>query len=128
VLNNRDASATALKFYAFSLIEQGKEDEARQTLEQFFQKAKPEEIKPSDYGQYANLLLKMKEDSLANIALEKGIALDTAMEAMDLRELNAETYRKRRKFEEAAQAYEQLVEAKKAIEVQPSAYDFFWMG
>ncbi len=128
VLNNRDASATALKFYAFSLIEQGKDDVARQTLEQFFQKATPEEVKPSDYSQYAKLLLKMNEDSLANVALEHGIALDTAMEAMDLRELNAETYRKRKKFEEAAQAYEQLVATKKAIESQPSAYDYFWMG
>lgn len=128
VLNNRDASATALKFYAFSLIEQGKDDVARQTLEQFFQKATPEEVKPSDYSQYAKLLLNMNEDSLANVALEHGIALDTAMEAMDLRELNAETYRKRKKFEEAAQAYEQLVATKKAIESQPSAYDYFWMG
>lgn len=128
VLNNRDASATALKYYAFSLIEQGKDSVARLTLEQFFQKAKPEEIQPADYGQYGKLLLKLKEDSIANIAFEKGIAIDSAKEAIDLRELNAETYRKRQKFEEAAQAYDDLVATKLSIDMRPSPYDYFWMG
>src|SRR5690606_20517130 len=78
VLNDKNASPTALKFYAFSLIEQNKDEEAQKILEQFFQKASPKDIKTSDYASYGKLLLKLKKDSLANEAFAKGIALDTA--------------------------------------------------
>lgn len=128
VLNDKNASPTALKFYAFSLIEQGKDEEAQKILEQFFQKAKPEEIKPSDYASYGKLLLKLERDSLANEAFAKGIELDTAFQEMEIRELHAETYRKRKKFAEAAQAYKDLITAKESAEIRPSAYDLFWMG
>ena len=128
VLNDRDASPTALKFYAFSLIEQGKKEEARGILEQFFQKAKPTDLKPSDYGSYGKLLLELKQDSLANEAFAKGIEIDTANQEMEIRELHAETYRKRQKFTEAAAAYSDLVAAKEAAEIRPSPYDLFWMG
>lgn len=128
VLNDRNASPTALKFYAFTLIEQKKFAEARGILEQFFQKAKPEDIKPSDYASYGKLLLELKADSVANEAFAKGIALDTANQELELRELQAETYYKRKKYSEAAQAYAELIKAKEANEQKPSAYDLFYMG
>lgn len=128
VLNDKNASPTALKFYAFSLIEQGKLDEAQKILEQFFEKAKPEEIKASDYASYGKLLLKLKNDSLANEAFAKGIQLDTANEDMEIRELHAETYYKRKKYDEAAEAYSDLVKTKEEMEQRPSPYDLFYMG
>ena len=126
VLNDKNASPTALKFYAFSLIEQGKDQEARNILEQYFQKAKPEDLKASDYVSYGELLIKLQEDSLANEILAKGIALDSTN--LETRELQAETYRKRKKYVEASQAYEDLIKAKEAVEVRPSAYDLYYMG
>lgn len=128
VLNDKNASPTALKFYAFSLIEQGKLDEAQKILEQFFQKAKPEDIKASDYASYGKLLLKLKSDSLANEAFAKGIELDTANEDMEIRELQAETFYKRKKYEKAAEAYSDLVKTKEEMEQRPSPYDLFYMG
>lgn len=128
VLNDKNASPTALKFYAFSLVEQGKLDEAQKILEQFFQTAKPEEIKPSDYASYGQLLLKLDRDSLANEAFASGIKIDTANQEMELRELHAETYYKRKKYSEAADAYTDLIKAKEANEQKPSAYDLFYMG
>lgn len=128
VLNDSNASSTALKFYAFSLIEQGKKDEARKILEQFFQKAKPEEIKASDYASYGKLLLDLKQDSLANEAFAKGIALDTANQEMEIRELNAKTLYQRKKYDQAAKAYTDLIKTKQELGQQPSGYDLFYKG
>jgi len=126
VLTDKNASPTALKFYAFSLIEQGKDQEARKILEQYFQKAKPEEVKASDYASYGKLLLKLKEDSLANEIFAKGILLDSADQ--EIRELHAETYYKRKKYSQAAEAYGDLVKVKERAEQRPSPYDLFYMG
>lgn len=128
VLNDENASATAYKFYARSLLEQKKYDEAQSVFEKYFQIAKPDEIQSSDYAAYGKLLLELEQDSLANEVFVKGLALDTAKQDFDLMELQAETYRKRQKFDEAAAAYEELVKAKLAAEMQPSAYNLFWMG
>lgn len=128
VLNNRNASATAWKFYGLSLLEQKKYDEAKPVFEKYFEIATPKEIQSSDYAAYGKLLLQLKQDSLANEAFVKGIELDTANLDFDLMELQAETYRKRQKFTKAAAAYERMVNAKRAAEVTPSAYDLFWMG
>lgn len=128
VLNDKNASPTALKFYAFSLIEQGKDEEAQKILDQFFRTAKPEDIKSSDYASYGKLLLKLKQDSLANEAFAKGIQLDTAFQDMEIRELQAKTYYSRKKYDSASQAYEELISMKGKLEQRPSAYDLFYLG
>lgn len=122
VLNDKNASPTALKFYAYSLIEQDKDVEARNILEQYFQKAKPEDLKASDYASYGKLMLKLKEDSLANESFAKGILLDSA--DVEVLQLHAETYMKRKKYTEAAKAYENLVAARKS----PSSQDLYYLG
>lgn len=128
VLNDRNASPTALKFYAFSLIEQNKLEEAQKILEQFFQKAEPKDIKASDYASYGKLLLKLERDSLANEAFAKGIELDTAFQDMEVRELHAKTYYQRKKYDSASQAYEKLIATKEKAEQPKSAYDLFYLG
>jgi tetratricopeptide (TPR) repeat protein len=129
VLNNKNASPTALKFWAFTLIEQGKYGEAQKVLEQYFQKAKPEDIKAADYASYGKLLLEhLKMDSLALMAFKKGIALDTAKQEIDLRELYAKTLYQNKKYPEAAEAYTDVIEIKQGLEQRPSAYDLFYQG
>lgn len=128
VLKDRNASPTALKFYAFALMEQGKDEEAEKILSQFFQTAEPKDIKASDYATYGKLLLKLKKDSLANDVFVKGIELDTAFQEMEIRELHAKTYYDRKKYDKAVEAYEDLIEAKKKAEMPPSAYDMFYLG
>jgi tetratricopeptide (TPR) repeat protein len=128
VLNDKNATPTALKFYAFALMEQNKDQEAIKILEQYFQKADPKDIKAADYVPYGKLLIKLGQDSLANEVFARGIKIDTAKQEIELHELQAETYRKRQKFAEAAQAYKELIEAKEAAERPVSPYDLFWMG
>ena len=128
VLNDKNASPTAYKFYALSLLEQKKYDEAKNVFEKYFQIAKPEDIKASDYAGYGKLLLEVKEDSLANEAFAKGIALDTANQEIEVRELHAKTLYQRKKYAEAAQAYEDLLKVKTQAEMPVSAYDMFYMG
>lgn len=128
VLNDKNATPTALKFYAFALMEQNKDQEAIKILEQYFEKADPKDIKPSDYVPYGKLLIKLGQDSLANEVFAKGIAIDTAHQEIELYEIQAETYRKRQKFAKAADAYQQLIEVKEELEMPASPYDLFWKG
>jgi tetratricopeptide (TPR) repeat protein len=128
VLNDKNASPTAWKFYGMSLLEQKKYDEARRVFEKYFQTAKPEDLKAADYASYGKLLLETKEDSLANEMFAKGIALDTAHQEIELRELQAKTYYQRKKYAEASQAYEDLFKVKEEAEMPPSAYDMFYLG
>lgn len=128
VLNDQNASPTAYKFYAMSLLEQKKYKEARPIFEKYFQKSKPDDIKPGDYGSYGKLLLELKEDSLANESFAKGIRLDTANQEVEMRELNAKTLYQRKKFGEASEAYEDLQRVKKELEMPASAYDLFYLG
>ena len=128
VLKDRNASPTALKFYSFALMEQGKDEEAEKILGQFFETAESKDIKASDYATYGKLLLKLKKDSLANEVFAKGIELDTAFQEMEIRELHAKTYYDRKKYDKAVEAYEELIEAKKKAEMPPSAYDMFYLG
>lgn len=122
VLTDKNASPTALKFYAYSLVEQDKNDEARKILEQYFQKVKPEDIQASDYASYGKLLLKLNEDSLANETFAKGIVLDSADQ--EVLQLHAETFMKRKKYAEAAQAYEDLAAARST----PLSQDLWYLG
>jgi tetratricopeptide (TPR) repeat protein len=107
VTTNPNVSPVALRYYAYSLTEQGKTDEARKIFDQYFQRAKPEELQGSDYTYFGKLLLKTKEDSLASEAFTKAVEMDsTQIEAADL---NAETLFKARKFDKAIVAYNKLM-------------------
>ena len=128
VLNDDNASPTAYKFYGRSLLEQKKYDEARGVFEKYFSIAKPEDLNASDYAAYGKLLLETKEDSLANEIFAKGIALDTANQDIEVRELHAKTLYQRKKYEEAAKAYEDLLKVKTEAKMPTSAYDMFYMG
>lgn len=142
VLNDKNATPTALKFYAFALMVQNKDEEAKKILDDFFQKADPKDIKASDYASYGKLLLKLgskydengdkkmatKHDSLANVAFRKGIAMDTAFQNVEMWELHAKTFYQRKKYDSAAIAYKELIAKKDAAEMSPSAYDVFYLG
>ncbi|MFZ6013703.1 MAG: tetratricopeptide repeat protein [Bacteroidota bacterium] len=128
VLNKPDASTTALRYYAYSLVEQSKNDptkveEARNIFEQYFKKAKTEDIKASDYEYYAKLLVKIpNQDSLVNEAIAKSLALDSLQPEM--LQIHGDTYMKRKKYAEAVGAYKQLIAQRK----QPLSQDLFAIG
>jgi tetratricopeptide (TPR) repeat protein len=130
VISNPNAPTVALKYYAYSLIEQSKNEteggpkttEARKIMDQYFQKAKPEELTGSDYTYLGKLQLKTKEDSLANETLTKAVELDSTQ--VEAAQLNAETYFKRRKYDKAIPAYIKLISMRK----QPLMSEVFNLG
>jgi tetratricopeptide (TPR) repeat protein len=133
VTTNPNVSPVALRYYAYSLIEQSKNEteggakstEAGRILELYFQKAKPEDIQPSDYAYYGKLKLALKTpegDSLANENFAKSIALDSAQ--AEILQLHGDTYLKRKKFPEAVAAFKQLM----AIRQQPLSQDLWSIG
>jgi tetratricopeptide (TPR) repeat protein len=126
VTTNPNVPAVAYKFYALSLIQQGKGTEAVSMFEKYFQKAKPEDIQGNDYADYAKVQLETKTkpgDSLANVYFDRAIKMDTTI-GPEVMELHAETYLKRRKLPEAIAAYKQLMSVRK----QPMSADLFNIG
>ena len=126
VTSKADASPTALKYYAYTLIEgdttRASAEEAQKILDRYFQQAKPEDIQPSDYTYYGKLLIELDQDSLANESFAKSLDLDSAQQ--DVAKLHADTYFKRRKYEEAAGAYKHLI----SIRSQPLSQDLWSLG
>jgi tetratricopeptide (TPR) repeat protein len=122
VTTNPNVSPVALRYYAYSLTEQDKTDEARKIFEQYFQRAKPEEIVAGDYGYYGKLLVKLKEDSLANESFAKSLVLDSAQ--AEILQMHGDTYLKRKKYPEAIAAYKQLISIRQA----PLSQDLWSIG
>jgi tetratricopeptide (TPR) repeat protein len=126
VINSPNASPTALKYYAYSLLEKdttrASAEQARPLLDQYFQKAKPEDIQGSDYAYYGKLLLELKEDSLASESFAKSLELDSAQQ--EIWQLHGDTYLKRKKFPEAVDAFRNLM----ALRKQPLSQDLWSLG
>lgn len=125
VTTNPNVPAVAYRYHAYSLTEQGKSAEAKEAFDKYFSKAKPEEIQAQDYLYLAELQLSLKTpegDSLATETLAKGLALDST--SVETAQLLADTYFKRKKFDEAIVAYKRLDKLKPT----PSINDLFKKG
>jgi tetratricopeptide (TPR) repeat protein len=125
VTTNQNVAPVAFKFYALSLIEQQKLDEATKMFEQYFAKAKPENLVADDYAEYGKLKLLLKTpegDSLANEYFAKSIDLDSAQ--TDILQLHGDTFLKRKKFDEAIVAFKQLM----SLRQQPLSQDLWSIG
>jgi tetratricopeptide (TPR) repeat protein len=126
VTSSPDASPVALKYYGRSLVERdttkASAAEARPIYERYFTKAQPDDIDPSDYEYYGKVLLKLKEDSLANESFSKSLDLDSTQS--DVLQLQGDTYFKRKKYKEAAETFKQLMSIRK----QPLAQDLWSIG
>jgi tetratricopeptide (TPR) repeat protein len=105
-----DVSITALRYYAHAATEAGDTVEAGPAFEQYFAKAKPEEVEAADYTTYAKLLQRMGKDSLALVQFEKSIAKEGKQP--DIIQGMGETYFKTKRYPEAIKAYETLATLK----------------
>lgn len=126
VTTNPNVPAVAYKYYALSLVQQGKAAEAVTMYEKYFQKAKKEDITGDDYAEYAKVQLEAKTpqgDSLANTYFAEAIKMDTTIGA-DVLQLHADTYLRRKKFTEAVAVLKQLIASRK----QPLSQDLFAIG
>jgi tetratricopeptide (TPR) repeat protein len=117
VNTNPNVPPVAYKFEGLSLIQQGKAKEAASSFDNYFKKAKPEDLTGDDYADYGRVMAEQKTpmgDSLANEYLTKALSMDTTL-GSDVRQLNADTYMKRKKFPEAVEAYKTLMKSRQQV-------------
>lgn len=122
VTTNPDVSCMAFRYYAYSLTVQKNTDEARKIFDKYFKCAKPEEIQADDYGYYGKLLVELKADSLANESFAKSLDLDSLQP--DILQEHGEAFYRRKKYEDAAIAFKDLISIRKA----PLSQDLYWIG
>ncbi|HNC31382.1 MAG TPA: tetratricopeptide repeat protein, partial [Cyclobacteriaceae bacterium] len=78
--------------------------------EQFLTKALVEDLTARDFVDLGKLYIALNQDSLGEIQLKRAIAFDP--ESIEAAQLHAEMLYKSKRYEEAAEAYEKLVEVK----------------
>ena len=130
VIKKPDVPAVALRYYAYSLIEQSrnepegseKSEQARKVLEQYFQKAKPEDIQATDYAYLGKLHLKSGNDSLAHENFARSLEMDSTQ--TDIAQLHAEAYFDSAKYEKAVPAFKILINSRP----QPLISEVFKLG
>lgn len=117
-----DASPITLRFYAISLFEAGDYQQSRNIFEQYFVKAPQQEIEASDYVYHGKVLLKESEDSLAVLSFQKSLQMEPRKP--EVIQLQAETYFKSKKYQNAIASYEQLM----TIRPKPASQDYYTLG
>lgn len=106
---------------------------AKSSFEQYFAKAKPDQIGMGDYSTYANVLLKFPgNDSLAGTYVDKAVSLDS-VEANKVTYLKsiASYYETQKKFKEAADWYNKIISVKKNLsktDLYNAGYNYFRAG
>ncbi len=122
VIQKPDVSPITLRFYAFSLFGVEDFEQSRIVMEQYLAKAPPAEIEASDYKSYGQLLVKLKEDSLAIESFRESYIRDTTQ--TDILQLQAEMLFNRKRYPEAIESYGRLIKKRQ----KPVSQDFFKIG
>jgi tetratricopeptide (TPR) repeat protein len=118
-----DASITSKRFYAQSLYKSGSLEKSRAMFDEYFAKAKPEDIDASDYREYGNLLVDLKVDSLAVTAFQKSLDLEPKQSEM-LQQQAKLYFESLKKYPESIKAYEKL----RALKGNWSSNDLYTVG
>ena len=114
----------ALKAYSYNKL--GDTSKARQFFEEFFAKVNPDNIGPTDYVTYAQVLLQTPgNSSKAETMVEKAIKLDTvpANKLNYVRDVAKSLYDQER-FADAAKWYKKILH----LTPQYSPVDLYWAG
>src|SRR6185295_12658041 len=117
-----DVKVVTLRFYANSLFEDADYQTSKDVFEKYFAKAKPEDVIAKDHSDYGNVLLKLKQDSLAILAFQKSLVMSP--DQQDILQLVGDTYFKGKKFPQAIEAYQKLMSKRK----EPKSLDYFSIG
>jgi Flp pilus assembly protein TadD len=109
-----------LKAYSYDKL--GDSINAKANFEQFFAKISPDKIGPNDYATYGKVLLKVpgsdsmqtiKNDSLATVYIEKGIALDTVLsDKLDIIKATAQSLIDAKNYAQAGKWYTKILSLK----------------
>lgn len=121
-----NTKARVYKLIADSYLQKKDTASAKEFVDQYFAKAKPEELSPIDYGMKASVysIIPGQEDVVYNSYLE-GIKVDTVMEnKVDLLKKGAEFFKNKGQREKEGDLLAALVELKP----KPSINDMFDVG
>ncbi len=121
-IQKSDVSPLTLRFYAFSLFAVDDFAQTQTVMEQYFAKQVPAQIEASDYKFYAQLLMKLNQDSLAIEGFENSYRLDTTQ--TEVLQTIAETQIKNKRYEKAINAYSRLMKKR----AKPLSADHFKIG
>jgi tetratricopeptide (TPR) repeat protein len=126
VIRSENVNPIALKYYAFSLLEQDtarkNAEQARPLLEKYMSKLKPEDIQAADHAYYGKLLLKLNEDSLASESFARSLELDSTQQ--DILRIHGKNLFRNKKYAEAADVYKQLI----SLDESPLLQDLWSLG
>lgn len=126
VIHSENVPLIALKYYAFSLLEQDtarkNAEQARPLLEKYMARLKLDEVQAADHAYYGKLLLKLNEDSLASVSFVRSLALDSTQQ--DILKIHGGNLLRNKRFAEAAEAYRQLISLKES----PLLQDLWYLG
>ncbi|MEM5354474.1 hypothetical protein, partial [Paraburkholderia caribensis] len=118
---------------AYAQNKLGDSVKAKESFEQYFAKALPDQIGMGDYSTYATVLLKFPgNDSLAAGYVTKAVELDS-VEANKVTYIKtvASYYEGQKKFKEAADWYNKILTVKKIItktDIYNAGYNYFRSG
>ncbi len=116
-----DVSSTTLKFYAQSLLKEGKLAESQSVFEQYLSNPQTK-VDNDDFNNYAELLQKQNKDSLAALAFRKSLALD--QNQPDVLQTLMDYYFKSKKFSECSEVCQSAIKIRK----KPYANDYYMLG
>ena len=117
-----DASLTTLKYYGYSLVKAGNLPEAQKIFDKYYAQVPKDKIEASDYNYYAELMVSLKQDSLAIINYQQSLVLNPNQP--EIAQTIAETLFKKRKYSETIAAYDVLFK----IREKPLSGDYFRLG
>ncbi len=122
---NKQTQTRLYKLMAVSENAMGDSLDAQKNMDTYFQRQDPSKLSiPFDYITYSEILSKLKEDSLANLYVQKAVNSDTSSDLGYLRSL-ADQLRKEENFQGAALYYKKIITM---AGPQASIYDYFWYG
>lgn len=112
-MNNERVKPLVYRYYIRSLLATQVAADSLESVkvsEQFLSKASQEDLAVRDFVDLGKLYIAMNQDSLGEIQLERAIAFDP--ESIEAAQLHAEMLYKNKRYEDAAEAYEKLVDVK----------------
>lgn len=120
-----DVTQTRLyKLIAVSELALGDSLDAKKNMDIYFSRHPDPKFAKFDYQTYAQILMKLNQDSLANIYFAKAIEADTTQDLNALRGI-AEDLRKQDNFRGAALYYKKILNI---ADGQAQVADYFWYG
>lgn len=115
------SSAYIYKYAAVTKFQLKDFPAAQKTFDKYFTIVKPEAIEVGDLNYYGEVLLALKQDSLAMISFNKSLEKDPKQPK--LYQLMADSYYAQKKFPEAINSYKKLFTYKK-----PASADYYTLG